>query len=262
MKTCPQCRNIFNDDLNFCLDDGTTLIYESDAEKTIAFANEIPTQIIPPAQVTSQISTSNSSKWLFLIIGVLTTALAGMVLFIFIFRENKEDTNVLANVKNTETNAKPLEKKSEPAGKDISNSNETNSVKTEKAVNSVSNTIPNPVVNESLSPDGVWMGDWNSKSADYTANVTLEEKNGKVNGRIVWTLTHTKNQKKSYKIGATAVEYVQGTYDSQTRILNLRGIRKDDPNSIVILDRYNLSLSADNQTIIGKSINGKLILRR
>ncbi len=260
MKTCPQCRNIFDDDLNFCLDDGTTLIYKSDAERTIAFSNETPTQIIPPAQVTRQISTNNSSKWLFLIIGILGTASIAMVLFIFIFRENKEDTDVLANVKNTETNAKPLEKKSDLAEKNVSN--EVNTVKTEKAVNSVSNTIPNPVVNESLSPNGIWMGDWNSKSADYTANVTFEEKNGKVDGRIVWTLTHTKNQKKSYKIGATAVEYVQGTYDSQTRILNLRGIRKDDPNDIVILDRYKLSLSDDNQTIIGKSLNGKLILRR
>lgn len=266
MKICPQCKNDFNDDLNFCLEDGTPLIYESDAEKTVVFnslSNEIPTQIIPPAQITRQVSTNTSTKWLFLIIGVLATTLLAIAFFVFFFRENKENTIASANIKGVETPEKSAKKNSEAAEKDISD--ETNIIKSEKATNSasfpVSTPFSNPVVNENLSPNGNWSGDWNSKSAYYMATVTLEETNGRINGRIVWTLKRTSNSQKINKIGASAVEYVQGTYNSQTRMLNLRGIRKDDPNNIVILDRYNLSLSDDNQTLMGKSLNGNFILK-
>ena len=37
MKNCPQCTKAFSDEYNFCLDDGATLIYETDADKTIPF---------------------------------------------------------------------------------------------------------------------------------------------------------------------------------------------------------------------------------
>lgn len=267
MKICPQCKNVFTDDLNFCLEDGTTLIYESDAEKTVSFTsltNEIPTQTIPPVRQTRQISANASTKWLFLIIGILAATVTAMAFFVFFSRENKEDAVASTNVKNAESSDKPAKKQSEPEEKD--SSEETNKSRSEKPTNSasapVSPPFPDSVVNKNLSPSGNWSGDWNSKSAYFTATAAFEETDGKVSGRIVWTLKRTANQKKVNKIGATAVEYVQGTYNAQTRMLNLRGIRKEDPNNIVILDRYNLSLSDDNQTLMGKSINGNFILKR
>jgi hypothetical protein len=65
------------------------------------------------------------------------------------------------------------------------------------------------------------------------------------------------NSKKTEKVGLTAVEYVQGSYDSNTRIINLSGVRKDDPNGLIILDKYRLSLAGDNSTLAGATVGGK-----
>ncbi len=67
---------------------------------------------------------------------------------------------------------------------------------------------------------------------------------------------------KMYKTGLTAIEYVQGTFDPASRMVRLRGVRKDDPNSLVILDRYALSLSEDGRTMSGRSKNGSFVLRK
>lgn len=213
MKYCPQCTRTFSDEYNFCLDDGSTLLFESDAEKTIPFvynSNEIPTADIPTAPVTRDTPAKDSSKWLFLLIGVLAVSLAAATVFIFV---SSDDANSATR-------------------------------------------------NATLSPDGTWAGDWNTEKTDFTATAKFKEINGEVSGQIVWTLKRTTNPKKIEKVGTSAVEYVEGNFNSQTKMLNLRGVRKDDPNEIVILDKYNLSLSENNQMLMGVSINGQFILKR
>jgi hypothetical protein len=122
--------------------------------------------------------------------------------------------------------------------------------------------LTNATVNNYASPSGQYKGDWISKMTSYGADVTITEVAGDIRGQIVWTLRSSPNPQKVNKIGTTAIEYVQGTYNPQTRMLDLKGFRKDDPNEIIILDNYHLSVADDNQTIIGNSINGKFILRR
>ena len=48
MKTCPKCKNIFDDELNFCLEDGVALVgIEADEFKpTLAFSQK-PTLQLP-----------------------------------------------------------------------------------------------------------------------------------------------------------------------------------------------------------------------
>lgn len=227
MKHCPQCAETFSDEYNFCLNDGTTLVNESDPEKTIPFSipletiqtqQRVPTQDIPTekfqtAPVTENISKNNSSKWVFMLIGILAAALATTV-FILFYSADKNPISLTAT----------------------------------------ENTV--------LSPNGDWTGDWNTEKTSYMATAKFNEQNGEVSGQIVWTLKQTTNPKKIDKIGTSAVEYVEGKFDPQTKLLTFNGVRKDDPNGIIILDKYNMSLAENNQTLMGVSINGKFILKR
>ena len=168
----------------------------------------------PPksAPVTHRKTAEDSSKWHFLIIGILATALAATAAyFVFLPGENND------------------------------------------------NLTP---VNTKLTPNGDWSGDWNTQNSYFTATANFDEKNGNVSGRIIWTLKRTTKPEKIEKIGTSAVEYVEGKFDAETKLLSLRGVRKEDPNNLVILDKYTLSLSEDNKTLIGKSINGNFILKK
>lgn len=223
MKNCPQCGKTFSDDYNFCLDDGITLIYEADSEKTIPFNYQPTDEKISSSEktipftynsdknpVSSPIKTVNkSSKYLYLIIGVLAIALAAAAILFFVQSRSSENN-----------------------------------------------------LDAILSPGGDWAGDWNTENSYFTATANFTDKNGDVSGRIVWTLQRTTKPEKLPNIGTSAVEYVAGKFDSETKLLNLTGLRKDDPNNLVILDKYTLSLAEDNKTLIGKSINGTFVLKK
>jgi hypothetical protein len=92
-------------------------------------------------------------------------------------------------------------------------------------------------------------------------NVSTGSTANNFSGHIVWTLKQSRTRKKE-NIGATAIEHIEGTFNPVTRLLDVKGVRKDDPHGIVILDKYQLTLGADNQSLIGSSLNGKLNLKR
>jgi hypothetical protein len=271
MKICPQCHQTFTDDNFFCLEDGTPLPTDAQTAQyppVFQTSGNDQTLVIPraptpqPTQPQQLTSSGSSSKWLFLIIGVLATALVGLGAYTFLPREKQEKFDKLpAVVQNsnaeqaTKTNPVAVNKPENVAPQTAPNTNATRlSANTPAALSE-----PNP----NLTPTGSWSGDWSSKTTYFTAEATLTETTGgRVTGQIVWTIRRTSNPKKTDKIGTSAVEEVQGTFNPSTRILTLRGIRKNDPNNIIILDRYNLSLAADNQTLMGKSIGGTLTLRR
>jgi hypothetical protein len=249
------CNQLFTDDNMFCLNDGTSLLYDSNtAGNPIPFqtSGDMPTQVFNPSQNFQAAPKSDTSKWLFMIIGILGTALIGVVAFVFFVQKNdkKEETAAL----NSKTANESKERKTPET---TQNMQVNTPVKNEKTP-----PIAQPSVDPSLTPSGSWSGDWASKSATFTASADFTEVNGKVNGRIVWTLQKTSNPKKIDKVGLTATEYVEGVYNPVTRMLTVRGVRKDDPNGIVILDKYNLSLAENNRTLSGKSINGNFVLRR
>lgn len=259
MKKCPSCNQLFSDDNYFCLNDGTTLLYASQTGENLPVfptADNATTQVISRPQINAQTvpqtAPKDSSKWLFLIIGVLVTALAAMGIFMFAMRgdEKKETANQNAKSENASENTNRAE----------------NIVKNTPTNTGNSNQTVQPKINPNLTPAGNWSGDWNStgKYATYftaTANFT-DDGAGKVSGQIVWTLQRTNNPKKIDKVGTSATEYVQGVYNPASRSLSLRGVRKDDPYAIVILDRYNLILAENNLMMNGKSKGGNFILKR
>ena len=82
---------------------------------------------------------------------------------------------------------------------------------------------------------------------------------GIVQGRIIWTVlaTDTKdaNAVEYYrgKMNKSGIEIIEGDYDEQTKDLKFSGMNKIDPDSVIGLDVYTLKISADNNTIYGKT---------
>lgn len=262
MKRCPRCNQLFTDDNFFCLDDGTSLLLSSDtAQNPPVFqtSSDQPTLIVPRSQNLAPNPVNNPSKWLYLVIGVLGTALVAMAVFMFLPRNTSDKSDTTNQNTKTEQNSKAVGNTNQVETITAKNSSpNTQQTSLSNDANSVSQTKTNP----NLTPSGSWSGDWNSKTTYFTATANFTESGGKVSGQIVWTIRRTTNPKKIDKIGTSAVEYVQGAFNPATRMLSLKGYRKDDPNNIVILDRYNLILAEDNQTINGRSINGNFVLRR
>ena len=103
---------------------------------------------------------------------------------------------------------------------------------------------------------GEWRGAWlsmapQSQGYAYDAVLTLRATSSTaIDGQIAWTLRRSPRPAEQAKLGMTAVEYVSGTYEASGRVLRLTGTRKDDPNSIIGLDRYHLVL-ADSGSVLG-----------
>jgi hypothetical protein len=244
MKRCPKCQQIFpGDDSVFCIDDGATLVPHTATPDSGYISGDAPTQVLqrpssPPA------GGENSTKWLYLVIGVLATALVagGVIIYLTRGKEDKPgNTPAAAN-----TNYKTVTPDNSAPAKN------TAAVNTPAAPG---NTAPSM----RLSPGGNWAGDWTSPSGAYlTIKVNLDDDGaGNVQGQIEWTLRRTTRPEKMNKIGMTAIEYVRGKYDPSTRNLTMSGYRKDDPNNVLVMvDDYRLGLTADNRGLNGAARNG------
>ena len=87
--------------------------------------------------------------------------------------------------------------------------------------------------------------------------------NGIVQGRIIWTVlsadTKDANSVAYYrgKINKSGIEIIEGDYDEQTKDLKFAGMNKIDRDSVIGLDEYTLKISADNNTIYGKTDSNK-----
>jgi len=249
MKRCPNCNQIFLDDSDFCLEDGTRLVVDSgnQAFGVSQTSGEMPTQVVPLSQSAAAQPSTGSSPLLYLVIGVLATALAAVVVYLLLLRDDG--------------------KKAEIAVTDAPQANSAATFAPSTPSPSPTPITPAaavpPSVIPGLSPSGTWTGDWNSRSAHFKAAANLNESGGRVDGKILWTLIRHSNPQKSQKGGSTAVEYVRGTFDPTTRAITLAGYRKEDPDNIVVLDRYNLTLSADGKTMNGRSKSGgSFVLRQ
>ena len=106
---------------------------------------------------------------------------------------------------------------------------------------------------EASSVAGDWSGFWASLDGYfYTAELSLEmTEDGGVQGQIVWTLDQSPRKEESAKLGLTGIEYVRGTFDPASGVLLMEGYEKDDPNTILGLDRYRLVISEDGMVIGG-----------
>ena len=245
MKKCPICNQSFTNDNDFCPEDGSVLTADGFVFQP---SSEMPTQFIPTPQGAAPPAAAGSSNILYLVIGVLSTALVGLGLYLFILRDQSirtTNSNYNSSQINTTASVSPS-----PAPTVAAASTENRNI----------SPIPSkPVVAAFTSPSGKWLGQWtNGKGAVYGDELTLrDDGNGRVSGQIVHTVQQTSNPDKLGKIGMTAVEYVAGTYDPKTRMITMKGMRKDDPNKLIILDKYVLSVSADNSTVAGATFGGQ-----
>jgi len=248
MKKCPNCNQIFGDDNDFCPNDGTTLVVDTGQMGFGGFptSGEMPTQYV--ARPTQHVSLgAPSSNIQYLVIGVLATALVGVGLYLFLSRDSAKQTSD-PNGNLSQTNSAVNTPPSLTPGVAVPPENRN-----------YTSTSSQPAVDPYISPAGKWQGQWtNGKGSAFGQVFTLtDEGNGRISGQIVHTLQQTINPQKMGKIGLTAVEYVQGSYDPNTRLIMLSGIRKNDPNDLIILDKYRLSISANNSVVAGETVGGK-----
>lgn len=86
MKRCPQCNKQFADEYSFCLDDGTVLVSD------FAGYQDAPTQVISPPVITKHNVPKSTSPLIYVLFGVLATALAGTV-YMLVFRNDDPQRN-------------------------------------------------------------------------------------------------------------------------------------------------------------------------
>lgn len=262
MKRCPNCNQMFSDENIFCLNDGTSLLDVSNSGQapTVFLTPESsPTLFVPRPAADISHSSSGIPGWLYAVLGAMAAIIIALGAAFFVTRAPAEKE--IAKIEPTTKSSEPVSNANQPNTESKTNEPTTN--KSNAAVFSPS-PRPMPSINPNLNPTGRWTGDWTSSKAHYTAVVVLNDTGGgKFTGEIYWTLQRHTNPKKIYKAGATATEYVQGTFNSATRTLNLSGYRKDDPQDIVVLDKYNLILAENNQNLGGGSkSNGRFNLSR
>ena len=244
MKQCPICFQSYDISENFCANDGSTLSTENSLSSIpITNSRELATQVVSRPLTSQPLiqPKSDSSKWLYLIIGILGAGFLITIIYLLFFDKNNPDLKIES-------------KKSEQMQNEIV----SNSQKSEDFTNSSSSA--NVVSLNQLSdinPSGNWFGDWLSTSGAYlTQKVYLKlDDNNQISGQIEWTLKRTPSPEKMGKIGLSAIEYVRGRYDPSTQTVTFQGYRKDDPNNVLFnLDSYRLKLS--NDKLSGLARNG------
>lgn len=93
----------------------------------------------------------------------------------------------------------------------------------------------------------VWKGRWtdrNGNAFDGVMTLTLDPE-GVATGNIKWTLTGIPAHGRQNKLGLSAIEYIEGSFDLDDRVLSIRGYRLEDSHGITSLDRYRLMFSED-----------------
>lgn len=277
MKQCPLCKRYFDAENDFCLEDGTPLVAQSGANPFggHSSAGDIPTEVItsvatppqadlptqayqtpyahqqaPPAQTKGP-----SGNILYLVIGVLATALVALTAYMLFLRETPKDREQpSANTSAQSTPSASPTSQSTPAATPASNT---------------AAAAPTPApASAPPSVAGSWSGDISYPSGTaFSASVQLSDTgaNG-VKGQITWTILRSSNPEKRDKAGLSATEYVEGSFDASGKVLSLRGVSKSDPSNIIILDRYRLNISPDSRSFTGVSTGGKtpgrVVLRR
>jgi hypothetical protein len=115
---------------------------------------------------------------------------------------------------------------------------------------------------------GPWTGAWTATRYRYDVAMALNvDETGNVEGTIAWTLRESPSPFASRKVGMNATEYVHGKYYPDSETLILEGYRKDDPNTIIELDKYRLVVSPTGLTMGGiteehGAWNGQFFLSR
>lgn len=261
MKQCPNCKQLYADDILYCLSDGTVLA----AQKPVATAAAAP----------------KNPVWIYAAGSVAVLVVAAVIVFALISRSNdktshtesvKSSESEKTRVSSNKTNDTKITNKSEQSTGNQSERSDIIEKQSEK-----SNIIENQTsadsrksnLSSAITPVGKWKGKWTASlgSSFNTELILTDEGGGKIGGKLIWTLRETINPKKIEKIGQSATEYVEGSYDAATRKLNLSGYDKDDPYELINLDDYYLTLSINNKRLEGVAqsrgrLDGRFALTR
>lgn len=102
---------------------------------------------------------------------------------------------------------------------------------------------------------GQWTGEWTDDDGYYyTFVLDLEEsKLGNIQGAFTWKLMKSPYADEQRKLGLEAIEYIEGNFDAKNGKLMVQGIRKDDPDTIIGMDSYDLFLSKNKAVLEGKT---------
>jgi hypothetical protein len=267
MKRCPQCGRVYEDEtVRFCLEDGSRL---SDGHDSAATLVSLQPPVLPPAQAwqypvqATQAAPQRHSPvlvyTLIALVAFLALLLGGGIVFLL-----KSGSKVDLDAAKTSS--------PNPAPSNSLQNNRTPVPSPNRDNNRVSSATGNAETPPSVPTEllGRWHGEWSSPTGTiFSADVTLEETgNGNgVQGTINWMMRSTPQPAKQARIGLAAIEYVRGDYDPATRMLAMAGYKKDDPNKVIVLDKYRLNLGAGGATLGGATWNqgkwtGRLSLTR
>ncbi len=103
MRKCPRCQNTFDDDLNFCLNDGTVL-------ETVSANDEVPTVFIPASFVTTRAKKPSDSQ-IYLIIGLMTVIILSLTVFVIYLMNADTSPNEPETAEGQNATASPGNKK-------------------------------------------------------------------------------------------------------------------------------------------------------
>jgi len=73
---------------------------------------------------------------------------------------------------------------------------------------------------------------------------------GKAEGEIRWTMTRSPRPEDKSRIGLSGTEYVRGTFEAPNS-LSFDGYAKDDPETVIGLDRYRLRVAHGGRWLYG-----------
>ncbi|MFQ6070086.1 MAG: ankyrin repeat domain-containing protein [Candidatus Aminicenantales bacterium] len=110
---------------------------------------------------------------------------------------------------------------------------------------------------ENVSLSGKWEGKWTNLEGylyNFVANFKIGF-NNRVEGLIEWGLRYSPRSEEQIKTGYKAMEYVQGSYNPDTRRVSLKGYKEDDPYGIINIKNYTLIISIDGKTLGGKAFS-------
>lgn len=91
MKRCPQCSQSYNDQIDFCVDDGSRLNFYN----SIVSA-DIPTQVLPPVIVKNSPS-SEPGKLIYVAVGIMATLIVALIAVLMYMSSGSKDA--ASNVK-------------------------------------------------------------------------------------------------------------------------------------------------------------------
>jgi len=99
---------------------------------------------------------------------------------------------------------------------------------------------------------GKWTGYWTSpKGYLYLAQMELASTgNNVVEGKIDWTLVKSPPDMVQTRLGLKGTEFIKGSYYPASRIMTFEGTKKNDPDTVIGLDKYKLIL-AENDAALG-----------